>query len=160
LAETARESPFVEDIVIHRSGSFDIAAELHLFACQIAQEHLLARHHEILVCDKTIANVIGYSRLLLGSVADSFSKQMLQQMEHLALIYTQQYDTIIYVSDFYELVSTKDPFRPHDPEFQKRADESIRDVCSHFRLPMLDLPRGLSTEQKVAWIHEQTKLKL
>lgn len=156
LAETARLSPFVEEIVVHKVGEFDITAELHLFTSQIAQEQLLARHHEILVCDKTVANAIGYARLLLDKGDDSFSSKMLQQMEHLSRVYVQQYDAVIYVSDFYELTSTNDPFRPNDIEFQRRADESIKKVCNQIGLSFLELPKGLSTEQKIAWINSKT----
>ena len=99
LAETARTSAFVEEVVIHDHGAFDIAAELHLLSSQIAQEQLLARHHELLICDKTVANVLGYSSILLSRETDGFSSQMLKSMECFCRDYVEQYDAVFFLSD-------------------------------------------------------------
>lgn len=160
LSETARHSPFVEDIVINKVGNFDIASELHLFASQIAQEQVLARHHQLLVCDKTIANVLGYARLLLGDTGGAFSGQMLNCMEELARVYVHQYDAVVYASDFYDLAVTKDPFRPKDVEFQRQADESIKKTCNELGVPLLELPKGLRIDQKLKWINERFSLPI
>lgn len=155
LAELARESPFVEEAVIHGKENFDITAELHLFASQVAREMLLARYHEVLICDKTVANVLGYSRIFLRRNKIAFPSQMLKAVESFCRIYAKQYDAIVYASDFYELNATKDPFRPQDLAFQKQADESIRQVCKDINLTILELPLGLSLEEKVAWVTQR-----
>ena len=72
FTEVARASAFVEQVVIHGKGCFDITAELQLLAAQIAQEQLLARYHQLLICDRSVANVLGYSRILLSTNPDGF----------------------------------------------------------------------------------------
>jgi thymidylate kinase len=155
LAEVARQSPFVEDVVIHGSGGFDISAELHLFGSQIAHEQSLARHHELVICDKTIANVLGYSLLLLQSAGEPFVRDMVAAMEVLCRIYAKQYDLVFYVSDLYELGRTNDPFRPREAGFQQQADEFIRRACRTIGLNLLEIPAGLSLVDKVAWVVER-----
>lgn len=160
LAELARESPFVEEAVIHEHNSFDIASELHLFASQIAREQVLARFHEVLICDKTIANVLGYCHIFLGEGDHSFNREMLSGMGSFCRVYVKQYDAVIYVSDIYDLTDTKDPFRPKDIEFQRQADKAIRQVCKDIDLPLLEMPRGLPLDEKVEWITKQVNLGL
>lgn len=160
LAELARESPFVEEAVIHEYKSFDITSELHLFASQIAREQLLARFHELLICDKTIANVLGYSRIFLKEEENSFNREVLSSIDSFCRVYVKQYDAVVYVSDIYDLTDTEDPFRPQDPKFQKQADKAIRQVCKDINLPLLEMPRGLSLDDKVGWITEHVSLDL
>lgn len=157
LAELARESPFVEETVIHKYAEFDLSAELHLFASQIAREQLLARFHQLLICDKTIANVLGYSRIFLPNDSSAFQIEMLAHLQTFCRIYATQYDAVIFVSDVYDLLSTQDPFRPKDIEFQRQADESIKNVCREMNIPLMELPLGLSLAEKVAWVVEHTQ---
>jgi hypothetical protein len=156
LAEVARQSPFVEDVVIHGREPFDISGELHLLGAQIALEQSLARHHELLICDKTVANILGYSLLLLQSSADAFAHDMIRAMEALCRAYVRQYDLVFYACDLYELDSTNDPFRPRDREFQRRADEFIRDACKRVGVAFVEIPLGLTLASKVNWVAQHS----
>ncbi|MEV6810099.1 hypothetical protein [Streptomyces sp. NPDC051132] len=63
--EPARTSPFMEDIVLHGKGDFDLAAELDLLAQHFTVPLRAARHHQVLITDKTPANVLALARLVL-----------------------------------------------------------------------------------------------
>jgi hypothetical protein len=152
FTEVARASAFVEQVVIHGKGRFDITAELQLLASQIAQEQLLARYHQLLICDRTVANVLGYSRILLSTSPDGFSTRMLRAMEDFCRVYVEQYDRVFILSDFYDPTSTPDPFRPADKAFQLAADTEIRNACLSLQMPVIDMPVGLSLDDKVDWI--------
>src|SRR5579859_7462844 len=136
VSETARRSAFVEAVVIHDSGSFGLEAELQLFGAQIVEEQLAARHHELIVCDKTLANVVGYAKLLTSRDTNSLS--LLDAMSNLVAAYTQYYDHIFYMSTMYDPSITKDPYRPTDQTFQLDADHYIRHACEDAGMHLTD----------------------
>ncbi len=149
LWECARTSPFVEEVVVHGKGEFDMSAELDLLGAQIVQEQRLARHHELLICDRTVTNILGYARLLLSASESSWEAEVLDAMETFCRAYVKQYDLVVFVSDFFDLSLTKDPFRPRDPAFQRAADQGIRNACRDLGLRTLDLQPGLAMQEKV-----------
>lgn len=64
-AEPARTSPFIEETVIYGKGAFDLVTEVDLFAAQLTATLRAARHQHLLICDKTIVNVLAYARMVL-----------------------------------------------------------------------------------------------
>jgi hypothetical protein len=129
-----------------------------LLGSHVAAEQLLARYHAVLICDRTVANILGYSRLLLGKSADEFSMQMLESITAFCRTYSRQYDAVFYLSDLYDLTKTRDPFRPTDLQFQREADRSIREACAEIGLRVTELPRDLRLEQKVSWILDRVRI--
>jgi hypothetical protein len=152
LVERARQSPFIEDAVIHKTGPITIHGELHLVALQIAHEQGLARHHDLLVCDKTVANVLGYSRLLLGQDDSRSTQNLLRTLEAFLSEYAKFYDQVFYSEDLYELQLTRDPFRPVDPKFQRDAASAIREACIDLKISLDLIPTGLDHQDKVEWV--------
>ena len=69
VEEPARHSPFVEEIVVHGHGQFDLETEVDLFAAQLSAQLRAARQHTMIICDKTIANVLAYARIVLETPA-------------------------------------------------------------------------------------------
>jgi hypothetical protein len=65
VEEPARASPFIEEIVVHGKGQFDVECEADLFAAQLSAQLRAARQHTMIICDKTIANVLAYAWLVL-----------------------------------------------------------------------------------------------
>lgn len=61
--EPARTSPFIEETVIHGKGVFDLATEVDLYAAHLSATLRGARHHHLLICDKTVVNVLAYARM-------------------------------------------------------------------------------------------------
>lgn len=53
--EPARTSPFVEEIVVHGKGCFDLVTGVDLFAAQLTALLRTARHHTLVIADKTVA---------------------------------------------------------------------------------------------------------
>jgi predicted ATPase len=149
VSETARRSAFVDAVVIHGAGKFSVEAELHLFATQIAEEQLSARQHELIICDKTIANVVGYAKMLIPE--EDGSRQLVRAMSNFAASYSGFYDRVIYMSEFYDPARTKDPYRPNDLRFQKTADQFIRAACEDAGIELTTLPRDIGFEARVSW---------
>ncbi len=65
VEEPARHSPFIEEIVVHGKGQFDLETEVDLFAAQLSAQLRAARQHTMIIGDKTIANVMAYAWLVL-----------------------------------------------------------------------------------------------
>jgi hypothetical protein len=65
VEEPARNSPFIEEIVVHGKGTFDLETEVDLLAAQLSAQLRAARQHTMIIADKTIANVMAYAWLVL-----------------------------------------------------------------------------------------------
>ncbi|MGQ0777632.1 MAG: hypothetical protein ACT4NY_25030 [Pseudonocardiales bacterium] len=81
MGEPVRSSPFMEEIVIHQRGTFDLAAEVDVFATHLQYQLRTARNHQLLIADKTIINVLAYARMLLDIAPDSIDAAVLDAME-------------------------------------------------------------------------------
>lgn len=81
MSEPARSSPFMEEIVIHQRGSFDLAAEVDVFATHLQYQLRTARNHQLLITDKTIVNVLAYARMLLNIEPNTIDAAVLDAME-------------------------------------------------------------------------------
>jgi predicted ATPase len=158
FVELARESPFLEEILIYNKGEFDLFTELHLFAGQLTEELVTARNHELIICDKSLVSVLAYARLLLTAAPGSFESNMLDAMESLCRTYSQIYDAVFYLSDMYDLQRTKDPFRGsimQEQALQKEIDIAIKEVCDAVGLKRIEVPTGMSLNDKLQWVAER-----
>jgi len=81
VEEPARHSPFIEEIVVHGKGQFDLETEADLFAAQLSAQLRAARQHSMIIADKTIANVLAYARIVLPAPAGSRQAAVLTAME-------------------------------------------------------------------------------
>ena len=50
VEEPARHSPFIEEIVVHGKGQFDLETEVDLFAAQLSAQLRAARQHTMIIC--------------------------------------------------------------------------------------------------------------
>ncbi|WP_385646016.1 AAA family ATPase [Streptomyces sp. SudanB91_2054] len=150
--EPARTSPFMEEIVLHGKGNFDLVAEVDLFAQHFTVPLRAARNHQVLITDKTPANVLALAGLVLDptepatatvlGAADAFCRAW---MPH-------AYDAVVYCSDRYDQKAGGDRMREKVLALQDSADEAIRDALGRIpKLPILDMPRGLTVAERVQW---------
>lgn len=150
--DAARESPLVEDAIIHRHGEIDIATELHLFGSQLAGEQALARHHDLVLCDKSLLSVNAYSRLLLDGGLNGSDTELLAAMSSMSHVYARRYDAIFLLEDLYDLRATADRLRLAEEAQRERAAALLDEECRTAGVKVHTVPRGLPTEQKVAWV--------
>lgn len=150
MGETARDSPFLEGVVVHGKGSMDISAELHIFATQIAREQLLARYHRVLVCDKSVVNVVAYANLLMGR--SDHASRLLASMVGLCRAYVPLYDAAFLLSDRHQLGLTEDPFRPGDGALRDAVEAELVRICTEVGMALQPVPRGVPLERQVDWV--------
>jgi thymidylate kinase len=150
--EPARSSPYVEEIVIHGHGDFDLACEVDLFAAQLADLVRSARHHQLLIADKTIANVLGYARLVLGAPRDGLTNNVLNAMTAFCRAWAPVYDVVFYLTDHYDPAPATDRHRTRLAPIQEQADAIIRQTCEGTGLALTDVPAGLPPDDKLRWV--------
>jgi predicted ATPase len=152
--EVARTSPFIEEIVIQGQGAFDLETEVDLFAAQLTTQLRASRHHALLVCDKTVANVLAYARLVLSAPAGSREAEVVAAMEAFCRAWAPTYDAVFYCSDRYDARQGGDPFRVKVEDLQDATDRMLREACAEAHLPLIELPTGLTTEGRVRRVME------
>ncbi len=150
MGEPARSSPFMEEIVIYGRGTFDLAAEVDVFAAHLQLQLRTARNHQLLIADKTIINVLAYARILLDIAPGSLDAAVFDAMEHFCRAWAPTYDVVFFTHDQYSQPS--DNFRAKVAGLQDTAATALRALYDQLGIPVLDVPTGLETEQQVEWI--------
>ncbi|MEV6588144.1 AAA family ATPase [Streptomyces acidicola] len=153
--EPARSSPFMEEIVLHGKGTFDLAAEIDLFGQQLSVPLRTSRNHQVLITDKTPLNVIALARLVLDGSEPSTSS-VLAAAESLCRAWMPlTYDAIVYCRDRYNQKAGGDRMRDKVLDLQDSADEAIREACRTVNVPLLEMPTGLTVAERVLWAAKQ-----
>jgi hypothetical protein len=148
--EPARTSPFIEEIVIHGRGGFDLATEVDLFAAQLVAQLRAARHQQLLICDKTVANVLAYARLVLDPSADAQTVPVLDAMAQFCSAWAPAYDLVCYSADQYH--QPTDPYRAKVSTLQDATALAVRNACVEVGIELHDIPLGLSMAERVVWV--------
>jgi thymidylate kinase len=100
--ESARTSPFIEETVIHGKGTFDLVTEVDLFAAQLTATLRASRHQDLLICDKTIVNVLAYARMVLPTPTGSPDAAVVDAMTSFCGAWGPTYDAVFYLPDRYQ----------------------------------------------------------
>lgn len=155
--EPARESPFMETIVLHGKGAFDLAAELDLFALQLTTPLRAARNHRLLITDKTPANVLALARLVLDP-AEPGTTDVLAAMETMCRAWMPRaYDLVVYCRDQFDQSAGGDRFRQKVLNLQQDADTAVYEACKTSGVELTELPAGLSTAERVRWVSDRVR---
>ncbi|MFJ2187840.1 AAA family ATPase [Kitasatospora sp. NPDC087861] len=156
--EPARVSPFMEEIVLHGKGEFDLTAELDAFAAQLSTTMRAARNHSLLITDKTPANVVAYTRLLLDQ-GDPQVRAVLRTMESLCNAWMPlAYSAVIHCRDQYDQAAGGDRFRGKVLDLQNATETAVYEAIRTTNVPIIDLPQGLTTQARVEWIAKHLHL--
>ncbi|MFE7132703.1 AAA family ATPase [Streptomyces sp. NPDC057638] len=153
--EPARSSPFMEEIVLHRKGNFDLAAELDLFAQQLTVPLRAARNQQLLITDKTPANVLALARLVLD-ITEPRTGAVLAACDALCRAWMPAaYDLILYCRDRFDQKAGGDRMREKVLSLQEESDHVIFQACVDTGVPILEVPTGMSTHERVQWVAER-----
>jgi thymidylate kinase len=153
MGEPARTSPFMEEIVLHNHGDFDLAAEIDVFAAHLQLQLRTARNHQLLIADKTIINVLVYARLLLKPAPGSLAAAVLNALEGFCKAWAPTYDLVFFTHDHYH--QPTDRFRDKVTDLQHTTAATLRHLYDELNVAVLDVPSGLETAQRVAWIAQR-----
>ena len=152
VEEPARRSPFIEEFVVHGKGGFDLACEADLFGAQMSAQLRAARQHAMIICDKTIANVLAYAWLVLPTPPGSREAAVLAAMEAFCRAWAGTYDAVFYCCDQFSQHQAGDPYRAKVLDLQHAADRVVRQICATVEQRVIDIPPNMSTSDRVKWI--------
>jgi predicted ATPase len=152
VEEPARRSPFIEEIVVHGKGQFDLETEVDLFAAQLSAQLRAARQHTMIICDKTIANVLAYAWIVLETPPRSRAAATLDAMRALCQAWASTYDAVFYCCDRFSQFQHGDPYRAKVLDLQPAADRVVRSTCASVGQRVIDIPPSMTTTERVQWI--------
>ena len=152
VEEPARQSPFIEEIVVHGKGQFDLETEVDLFAAQLSAQLRAARQHPMIICDKTVANVVAYAWIVLETPPRSRAAVTLDAMNVFCRAWAGTYDAVFYCCDRYSQHQQGDPYRAKVLDLQSAADRVVRSTCASAGQNVIDIPPGMTTGERVRWI--------
>jgi hypothetical protein len=150
VGEPARTSPFIEDIVIHGNGAFDLPTEVDLFAAHLSATLRATRHQRLLICDKTIVNVLAYARMVVPAPPGTRLADVLDAMEAFCRAWASTYDAVFHLGERYQ--PPADPMRAKVAHLQADTATAVRAACATVKMPLIDVPTGLDLAARVAWI--------
>jgi hypothetical protein len=153
--EPARVSPFMEQIVLHGRGDFDLDAEVDLFGAQLSAQLRAARHHSLLLADKTLCNVLAYARLVLNTT-DPSTARVLDAMAGFAATWAPiAYDVVFYLGDQFAEHQPGDAFRAKVAGLQDETADAVRAECARAGVALVDVPLGQTTHERVTFVGER-----
>ncbi|AJC58587.1 thymidylate kinase-like protein [Streptomyces sp. 769] len=141
----------MEEIVLHGKGHFDLPAEIDLFGQQLSIPLRAARHHQVLITDKTPANVTALARMVLDASEPGTGAVLAAAEAFCRAWMPLTYDAIVYCRDRYDQKSGGDRMREKVLALQDEADEVIYQACRATGVPILEMPTGLTVAERVQW---------
>src|SRR5487761_345251 len=161
VEEPARHSPFIEEIVVHGKGQFDLETEVDLFGAMLSAQLRAARQHTMIIADKTIANVLAYAWIVLQTPPGSREAAGLDAMKAVCGAWAPTYDVVFYCCDRFAQPQAGAPYRSKVLDLQPAADRVVRSTCATVGQRVIDIPPNMTTAERVRWIAARvTKLGL
>lgn len=109
----------------------------------------------MIICDKTIANVLAYARLVLDTPPRSRTAASLAAMEEFCRAWAGTYDAVFYCCDRFSQRQAGDPYRAKVLDLQPDADRVVRSTCVAVGQRVIDIPENMTTPQRVQWVTDQ-----
>ena len=155
VEEPARHSPFIEEIVVHGKGTFDLETEADLFGAMLSAQLRDARQHTMIIADKTVANVMAYAQIVLQAQPGSREAAVLNAMKAFCEAWAPAYDAVFYCCDRFGQHQQGDPYRARVLDLQTAADRVVRATCATVGQRVIDIPPNMTTGERVKWITDR-----
>jgi len=104
--------------------------QMDLFGRQISSEMTNSRNCDILLCDRSLFDILMYTRLFFQSDKEAISYS--KSMSLFCKGYSSSYDHIFLTSKLYPTNVVKDDIRPEDETIQKNAGEELKNILDEF----------------------------
>jgi predicted ATPase len=146
--EAARSSPLIEEVLTGVRPTFDIACEVDLFAAQISIQVRVARLHQLVIADKTIANLLAYCKHVFQECTDS-EAEIIAAMRHFCYAWSASYDAIILCQDNFDQHLESPTYKQPIFSYQPFIAKYLEDILADMRRPIIRVPLGLTTSQRL-----------
>jgi len=151
LIEPARNSPTADAILLYNQGSFDMPAQLELFAMHIVQCVRATKNATIIISDRTPISTMAYNDMLIASPT-KHEKDLINVAESFTDTWTAYYDIIFYCQDYFVSTQENDKIRKGDDEFQRTLDAKTRELYEKANANMVYIPKGLSLADRTEFV--------
>lgn len=158
MYEPARNNPLVDDVVLRDRENFDIPLEVDLLMNHISSCIRGTRNGNIILSDRTPANVIAYTNLLVKSKDDK-ELDFWNKCNELVESWIKFYDLIFYCQDFYSENENQDKMRSKVLGMQQSVDLETRKQYEKFNCNLQYIPRGLTLDKKADWVINKIQSK-
>lgn len=124
-----------------------------MFGAQLSEQLRTSRHLQLLICDKTVVNVLAYARLVLDASPGSHTAAVLAAMDQFCAAWAPVYDAVFYCADSYH--QDNDPMRARVAHLQEATAQAVVDTCTRAGVALYHVPTGLTVEERVRWVSHQ-----
>lgn len=157
VPESARSSPFFQAAFLYDGPAIDEWAELHLLGDQISAELQRSRLADVIIVDRTVANVSAYWKVRFPDGSPQM-KDLFAAADRFIQEYAQQvYDLVLILSD--DFSQERDELRDSDPGFRQLVERQLRIDLEPLGKTVVLVPRGLSQAGRVAFLDKEMTIK-
>lgn len=106
--------------------------QMDLFGRQISIEMTYSRNCDLLMCDRSVFDILMYTRLFFpdNEIAISFAKSM----ESFCEDYKNTYTHFFVTTQLFSPSNIQDDIRPKEQELQEKADKNLRTTLDEFEI--------------------------
>lgn len=128
------------------SGVFNYAMQLDILNRQISEELEILRTSELVICDRTVLDVLAYS-YYLPEPATKLESIYKKCIEVTAYEFLKTYDILFFKTDYFDTLKSNDNLVQKDNQFQNIIFSTIKKIIdkTHLTLIEIDSNNGLVT---------------
>ena len=156
-ADPARSDPFVEEVVLHGAGEFDLCLEASLFTRQVSSHLAASRLTPVVVCDKTPVSCLAYTKLLIPE--SPARDQMLHGFRALIGALAEMYAVVFMLKDRFDEVQ-KDPFRSRVTGLEDQIASELDVEFASCGLPVVHVEPGMNSTEKTSWMVKEASKRI
>jgi thymidylate kinase len=124
--------------------------QMDLFGRQLSSEMTNSRNCDILLCDRSLFDILMYTRLFFKNDKEAITYS--KSMSLFCKDYSSSYDHIFLTSKLYSPNVVKDAIRPEGEDIQKKAAEEMKDILDEFSVKYTTLS-DRPEENIINWIN-------
>ena len=157
LIEPARNSPMADAILLYNQGSFDVPAQLELFAMHIVQCVRATKNTALILSDRTPISTMAYNDMLIPNRTEH-EEGLIKAAESFTNVWTAHYDMIFYCQDYFMPPQDDDKIRRGDDDFRKTLDAKTKHLYEKANANLVYIPKGLSLSDRTGFVLNEIKV--
>lgn len=104
--------------------------QMDLFGRQISSEMTHSRNCDVLLCDRSLFDILMYTRLFFENDEEAISYS--KSMSLFCKDYSDSYDHVFLTSKLYSPNAVKDDIRPESESFQEKSKVKLKNILDEF----------------------------
>jgi len=158
LVEPARNSPTADAILLYNQGSFDMPAQLELFAMHVVQCVRATKNATVIISDRTPISTMAYNGMLITNPT-KHEEDLINVAESFTNVWAAYYDIIFYCQDYFASTQDDDKIRKGDDEFQRILDAKTKELYEKAGANLIYIPKGMSLADRTDFALNELKIR-